>query len=99
MCNVAAAACALVLWHEHLAHAPWVPPAMAAASTPPSKHRELSPPQAPLGKIGTGLVLVDKLAILAINGDTLADIRGRSRVLVFRFFLPSGSHPWEYLGL
>lgn len=48
---------------------------MAAASTPPPKHRELSPPQAPRGKIGTGLCLVDKLKIVGMNGDVLADTR------------------------
>ena len=61
---------------------------MAAASTPPPQHRELSPPQAPLGKIGTGMVLVDKLTILAINGDTLAEISGVVRFSSLSFFPP-----------
>ena len=61
---------------------------MAAASTPPPKHRELSPPQAPLGKIGTGMVLVDKLTILAVNGDTLAEISGVVRFSSLSFFPP-----------
>jgi hypothetical protein len=43
--------------------------------TPPSKHREISPPPAPLGKIGTGKILVDKLKIFGMNGDTLLDHR------------------------
>ena len=46
--------------------------AMATTPPPPSK-RELSPPGAPLAKIGTGLVLVDKLKIIGITGDTIAD--------------------------
>ena len=58
-----------------LAHHSATARATMAMATPPPKHRELSPPAAPRGKIGTGMVLVEKLKIIGITGDTIADSR------------------------